>query len=96
MPKLWSDVAESDKFKTLPDSDKDTVRDAYFEKVVAPEVAPDQIDATRVRFDTASGYRKRALSAGVKPSEGRDTGANLPPRTKPDEGPSAGLAAVRV
>ena len=39
---------------------------------------------------------RRPLPAGVKPSEGRDTGANLPPRTKPEtEGPSAGLASAR-
>jgi len=68
MVKKWSDVASSPDFAALSDDDKDTVRSAYFERVVAPNVAPDQLDATRAQFETAAGYRRRSLPPGVQPS----------------------------
>lgn len=77
MAKQWADIAKSPDFASLADDDKDTVRQAFFDKVVAPELAPDQIDTTRSRFYGASGYGKHALPADMKPSDagpGRGSG----------------------
>ena len=106
MAKKWSDIAGSDDFTALADEDKDVVRQAYFEKVVAPEVAPDQLQATRDRFEQASGYRRRQLPEGVQPSTaegGRSSGAGgptaeqmtAPPAKAPQRTPNPVLADIR-
>lgn len=86
MPKQWSEIAGTEAFQALPDDDKDVVRESYFEKVVAPAVAPEHLESTRSRFNTASGYRSRALPEGVTPSEaGAGRGAGPTPEQQDEQ-----------
>ena len=57
--KKWSEVAASPAFKALADADKDKARQAYFNEVIAPDVAPDKFNAAREQFYRDSGFGAR-------------------------------------
>ena len=61
--KKWSEIANSPDFTALSDEEKDAVRSSYFARVVAPQVAPDQLEATRKDFEKRTGYGRRSASA---------------------------------
>lgn len=88
MAKKWTEIAGSDDFKALPDEDKDVVRQAYFERVVAPEVAPEHMEATRDRFERATGLRSRSLPAGVAPSEASAGRGSVNPPSVGEDAPA--------
>lgn len=50
-PKQWSEVAASKDFKALTPEEREAVRNDYFERVVAPMVPTDQLEAVRADFD---------------------------------------------
>jgi DnaJ domain len=56
--KRWSDIARSANFSSLSELEKDSVREAYFERVVAPKVSPTDVTAARAQFYRDSGHTR--------------------------------------
>ena len=56
--KRWPDIARSTNFSSLSDPEKDSVREAYFERVVAPKVSPTDVPAARAQFYRDSGHTR--------------------------------------
>lgn len=50
----WSQITGSAKFQKASDSEKEAVRNAYFEQVVAPNLDADQIAPARAQWDDAT------------------------------------------
>jgi curved DNA-binding protein CbpA len=61
--KRWSDIARSANFSSLSELEKDSVREAYFERVVAPKVRPADIPAARAQFYRESGHSSRTTAS---------------------------------
>jgi hypothetical protein len=53
-PKPWSAVAASPEYQSLSSSDQQAAKDQYFQSVVAPQVQPEDMDAARKQFITAT------------------------------------------
>lgn len=51
----WSEIARSDKYLSLTTVEKDSVRTAFFERVIAPQVDAKQRSAARELFDLDNG-----------------------------------------
>lgn len=66
----WSQVVEKDEFKALPDAEKESARQEYFNSVVAPNVPPEDLESVRGQFDEDTSLRVGALdTAGRIASE---------------------------
>lgn len=50
MAKPWAEVAESDTFKSADPATQQTIKQQYFDAVVAPKAPKDQLDAVRSQF----------------------------------------------
>jgi tRNA G10 N-methylase Trm11 len=51
MPKKWEEVRRSDAFKRLSSEEQEEARNQYFRDVVAPQVATEDLEAVRNKFD---------------------------------------------
>lgn len=73
MAKAWSEVAASDEYQALSDSDKNEAQNAYFDEVVAPKVSGSDVDAARSEFFAAyppnTGPRQKFRGASVERAE---------------------------
>lgn len=67
MARPWSEVAESDTFKSADEATQQVIRQQYFDSVVAPKAPKDKLDAVREQFFTAT---KVKPETPVDPTEG--------------------------
>lgn len=58
----WPDIARAADFASLSPAEKDSVREAYFERVIAPKVSLGELAAARARFYRDSGHSRPAPS----------------------------------
>ena len=58
--RAWPEVERTTNFASLSPAEKDSVREAYFERVVAPKVSPGQLAAARAQFYLESGHSNLA------------------------------------
>lgn len=56
--RAWPEVERTTNFTSLSPAEKDSVREAYFERVVAPRVSPGDLAAARAQFYRESGHSR--------------------------------------
>ena len=56
--RAWSEVERTSNFVHLSSGEKDSVREAYFERVMAPKVSPSEVASARAQFYRDSGHTR--------------------------------------
>ncbi len=75
-PQPWAEIKRSQKFRTLPPEEKDRVRQAYFDQVVAPRVGTKDRDLAREQFMGQTDFRVAPTEAQIReadPTNGMST-----------------------
>ena len=63
-PRTWTSIGNSAEFARLSDSERDSVREAYFERVIALNLASSDLVAAKQKFYRESGHTSTALAQG--------------------------------
>ena len=85
MARTWTEVEQSEQFRSLSGADQEGARQQYFSQVVAPQLSEEDLPLARKQFDRQTRIAKIDLPAGVAPSAaGAGRGSINPPMGEPE------------